>query len=158
MKDNKNEKGARVLDVPALGKTTDSTELEQRIAELQKAEKALREAEQKYRDIFENAGEGIFQTTPEGRYIAANPALARMHGFDSPEELISSLRDISRQVYVDPARREEFKSLLEEHGVVRGFEHQLFRKDGSKIWVSVNARAVHDARATISTTKGLPRT
>jgi PAS domain S-box-containing protein len=126
----------------------------QDITEHKQAEEALRQAEQKYRDIFENAGEGIFQTTPEGRYIAANPALARMHGFDSPEELISSLRDISRQVYVDPARREEFKSLLEEHGVVRGFEYQLFRKDGSKIWVSVNARAVGDHQGAIKYYEG----
>jgi len=121
----------------------------QDITDRRSAEDALRQAEQKYRDIFENAGEGISQTTPEGRFIAANPALARMYGFDSPEELIGSLSDISRQVYVDPARREEFKSLLEEHGVVRGFEYQIFRKDGSKIWVSVNARAVHDALGAI---------
>ncbi len=118
----------------------------QDVTERKHAEAALRQAEEKYRDIFENAGEGISQTTPEGRFIAANPALTRMYGFDSPAELISSIRDISRQVYVDPARREEFKSLLEEHGVVRGFEYQIFRKDGSKTWVSVNARAVHDAQ------------
>jgi PAS domain S-box-containing protein len=119
------------------------------ITERKQAEETLRQAEQKYRDIFENAGEGISQSTPDGRFIAANPALARIYGFDSPEELISSLKDISRQVYVDPARREEFKSLLKEHGVVRGFEYQIFRKDGSKIWVSVNARAVRDERGTI---------
>ncbi len=121
----------------------------QDITEHKQAEEALRQTEQKYRDIFENAGEGIFRSTPEGRCIAANPALGRMHGFDSAEELISSLRDISRQVFVDPARREEFKSLLQEHGVVRGFEHQLFRKDGSKIWISVNARAVRDEHGAI---------
>ena len=114
------------------------------ITEQKRAERALRKAEQKYRDIFENAGEGIFQTTPEGQYIEANPALARMHGLDSPEELIRSLKDISREVYVDPARREEFKDLLEAQGFIRGFEHQIFRRDGSKIWISVNARAVRD--------------
>jgi PAS domain S-box-containing protein len=114
------------------------------ITERRRAEEARREAEQKYRNIFENAGEGIFQSTPQGRFLVANPALARMHGFDSPEDLIRSRGDISRQVYVDPARREEFKRLLEENGIVRGFEHQVFRKDGSKIWISVNARAVRD--------------
>src|SRR6266550_1247388 len=114
------------------------------ITEQKRAEKALRKAEQKYRDIFENAGEGIFQTTPEGQYIEANPALARMHGLDSPEELIRSLTDISREVYADPARREEFKDLLEAQGFVRGFEHQIIRRDGSRIWISVNARAVRD--------------
>ena len=114
------------------------------ITERKRAEDALREAERKYREIFENAGEGIFQSTPDGRYISANPALARMHGFDSPEDLIRSRDDISRQVYVDSTRREEFKRLVEEQGIIRGFEHQVSRKDGSKIWISVNARAVRD--------------
>jgi PAS domain S-box-containing protein len=114
------------------------------ITERKQAEEARREAEEKYRDIFENAGEGIFQSTPDGRFISANPAFARMHGFDSPEDLIRSWDDISRQIYADPARREEFKRLLEENGILRGFEHQVFRKDGSKIWISVNARAVRD--------------
>jgi PAS domain S-box-containing protein len=98
-------------------------------------------AERKYVEIFENAGEGIFQSTPAGCYLTANPALARIHGFDSPEELIQSCNDISREIYVDPACREEFKRLIEVHGVVREFEHQTFRKDGRKIWISVNARA-----------------
>ncbi|HEY3026127.1 MAG TPA: PAS domain S-box protein [Pyrinomonadaceae bacterium] len=114
------------------------------VTDRKRAEEALRELGRKYRDIFENAGEGIFQSTPNGQFIAANPALARMHGFASPEEFIQSRNDIPRQIYADPARREEFKLLLEEQGVVRGFEHQIFRKDGSKIWISVNARAVRD--------------
>ena len=101
-------------------------------------------AERKYRRIFENVSEGIFQSTPEGYYLMANPALARIHGFNSARELIRSRRDISREIYVDPARREEFKRLLEKHGVVRDFEHETFRKDGSRIWLSVNARAVRN--------------
>jgi PAS domain S-box-containing protein len=109
-----------------------------------RAEKAHGEAERKYRDIFENAGEGIFQSTPEGQYIAANPTLARMHGFDSPEDLIQARNDITNQIYVDPRKRVEFRRLLEQHGTVRGFEHQIYRKDGSRIWISVNARAVRD--------------
>jgi PAS domain S-box-containing protein len=117
----------------------------QDITEGQRGEEALRDAEQKYRDIFENASEGIFQTTPEGQYISANPALARMHGFATPAEFINQRRDITREVYVDPARREEFKRLVETHGVVRGFEHQIYRKDGARIWISSNARAVRDA-------------
>lgn len=105
---------------------------------------ARRIAERKYQEIFENAGEGIFQSTPEGYYLTVNPALARMHGFDSAAEMIQSCRDISREIYVDPARRDEFKQLLDQNGVVRGFEHETFRKDGSKIWISVNARTVRD--------------
>lgn len=112
--------------------------------ELLRQKEALRAAELKYRQIIENAGEGIFQSTPEGRYLMANPALARMHGFGSPGELIRSRRDISHEIYVEPARRDEFKRLLERDGVVRDFEHETFRKDGSRIWISVNARAVRD--------------
>lgn len=119
------------------------------VTEQKRSEKALREAEQKYRDIFENAGEGIFQSTPEGQYVDANPALARMHGLDTPEELIRRFKDISREVYVDPAQRQEFKDLIEAQGFVRGFEHQIFRRDGSKIWVSVNARGVRDEHGEI---------
>lgn len=107
------------------------------------------EAERQYQEIFENAGEGIFRSTPEGYYLTANPALARMHGFDSPDELIRSRRDISRELYVQPTQRDEFKRLLEERGEVRGFEHQTFRRDGSKIWISVNAHAVRDEAGNI---------
>jgi PAS domain S-box-containing protein len=119
-----------------------------------RSELALRQAERKYRDIFENAGEGIFQSTPDGRFLAANPALAHMHGFASPEELMHSSPDISRQIYVDPSRREDFKRLLEEQGAVRHFEHQVFRKDRSKIWISVNARAVRDEKGEIQYYEG----
>jgi PAS domain S-box-containing protein len=109
-----------------------------------RAEKARRLAEQKYQDIFDNAREGIFQTTPDGHFLVANPALARMHGFDSPADLIRERTDIPRDVYVDPARRDEFKRYMESDGIVQGFEFQLARKDGATIWVSENARAVRD--------------
>ena len=114
-------------------------------------------AERKYRRIFENVSEGIFQSTPEGMYLMANPALARIHGFNSPRELIRSCRDISREIYVDPARREEFKRLLEKHGMVRDFEHETFRKDGSRIWLSVSARAVKDENGKIVCYEGTAR-
>lgn len=116
----------------------------QDITDSLKAEEARLLAEQKYHEIFENAGEGIFQSTPDGRYLVANPALAQMHGFDSPEELIAERTDITRDAYVDPQRREEFKRLLEANGFVNAFEFELARKDGTKIWGSVNARAVRD--------------
>jgi PAS domain S-box-containing protein len=114
------------------------------VSATKRAEYALREAEKKYRDIFENAGEGIFQSTPDGRFIAANPALARMHGYESPADLINSCQDITSEIYADSDRRGQFKRLLEEHGVVRGFEHQVIRKDASKIWITVNARVVRN--------------
>jgi len=105
---------------------------------------ALRRAEQKYRSIFENATEGIFQTTPDGHYLSANPALARMYGYDSPEELLAALTDISRQLYVQPARRAEFTLAMQQYEKVLEFESQIYRRDGSIIWISENARAVHD--------------
>ena len=110
-----------------------------------RTEEALREAERKYRDIFESSGEGIFQTTPGGRFIVANSALARMFGFESAEELINSRTDITSQHYVEPQKREEFKRLFEENGFVQKFEYQVYRKDGSRIWISENVRAVRDA-------------
>jgi two-component system sensor histidine kinase/response regulator len=111
----------------------------------QRAEEALKEAEKKYRSIFENAVEGIFQNTPAGHFISANPAMARMLGFDSPEELIRTHNDIERQGYAEPALRNKIKQMLEENGVVTGFEYEVCRKDGTKIWVAENSRIVRDA-------------
>jgi diguanylate cyclase (GGDEF)-like protein/PAS domain S-box-containing protein len=112
-------------------------------------EMALRDAEARYRSIFENAIEGIFQTTPEGRYLAANPALARLYGYDSPEALIAALQDIEHQLYVEPGRREEFMGLMQSQGKVTGFESQVYLRDGSVIWISENARAVRGADGAI---------
>src|SRR5580692_13095431 len=88
----------------------------------QEAIEALRRAEQKYRSIFENATEGIFQTTPDGHYLSANPALARMYGYDSPGELLTALTDISRQLYVQPDRRWKFTLAMRNDGEIHDFE------------------------------------
>ena len=104
-----------------------------------------RRAQEQHRSIFENAIEGIFQTTPEGRYIAANPALARIYGYASPDELMAHLTDIAEQLYVDAGRRREFRGLLERCDAVHNFESQVRRKDGHVVWISENARAVRDA-------------
>jgi PAS domain S-box-containing protein len=114
------------------------------ITERKRAEEALRQAEEKYRNIFENAVEAVTQTTPEGRYITANPAAARILGYDSVEELMSGVNDLNTQFYVEPGRREEFKKLMEEQGFVVGFESEVYRKDGSRVWVSENMHAVRD--------------
>jgi PAS domain S-box-containing protein len=105
-----------------------------------------RQAEQKYRAIFENSIEGIAQTSLEGRFLGANPAQARILGYSSPEELIASLTDIQHQVFVDPARYDELRCLLEKQGVVWNFEHQVRRKDGSLAWVALNARLVYSGK------------
>ncbi len=119
------------------------------------ARAALYKAEEKYRSIFENAVEGIFQTTPDGHYLSANPALTRIYGYDSPEELTSSLTDIEKSLYVDPHRRAEFVKLMQQHGVVRDFESQIYRKDRSIIWISENARAVGDRNGKLLYYEGL---
>ena len=94
--------------------------------------------------IFDNVVEGIFQTTPDGNYIIANAALARMYGFASVDELVGSVGDIQVQLYVESNRRDEFKQALERSDEVYGFESRIYRKDRSIIWISENARAVRD--------------
>ncbi|MBD1828105.1 PAS domain-containing sensor histidine kinase [Microcoleus vaginatus GB1-A2] len=123
--------------------------------ELESAYQQLEEAEAKYRSIFENAGEGIFQSTPDGRYITANPALARIYGCDSPEEVTAKFTDIERQLYVDPARRNEFLRSIEESGTVSDFESQIYRSDGSIVWISEKARAVRDRSGSVLYYEGL---
>ncbi len=107
---------------------------------------ALGQSEEKYRSIFENAVEGIFQTTPEGRFISVNPAMASIHGFASPEEMIAGVIESGRQLYVDPEDRARYRSLLEDHGMVEAFEAQVYRKGGNVIWTSTSARVVKDAK------------
>ncbi len=106
--------------------------------------RALLEAEEKYHSVFDHLVEGIFQTTPDGRYLMANAALARIYGYASPEELIAALTNISRELYVQEGRREEFVRLMQENEVLTGFESPVYRKDGSIIWISENCRAVRD--------------
>jgi PAS domain S-box-containing protein/putative nucleotidyltransferase with HDIG domain len=108
------------------------------------AELALQRSEQKYRSIVENAVEGIFQSTPEGTHIMVNPAHARMYGYDSPEEMMAAVTNVQDQLYVDPEERRRLLELLEKEGVVRDYEAQLYHKNGKRIWISTNARAVKD--------------
>lgn len=114
------------------------------ITERKQTEQSLWQAERKYRSIFENVVEGIFQTSPTGHYLAANPMLAKIYGYDSPQELMATLTDIKHQLYVDPTRREAFMRLLQQTDAVWGFESQVYRKDGSIIWISENARTIRD--------------
>ena len=104
----------------------------------------VRRTEEKYRSIFENAIEGLFQTSPEGRLLTANPALARTMGYSSAEEMVANLTNVSQQVYVRPAVRDQIARLQKEASPLVAYEMEVYRKDGSKIWVSVNRRAVRD--------------
>jgi PAS domain S-box-containing protein len=114
------------------------------ITERKTAEIALREAERKYRSIFEGAVEGIYRTSIEGKSLAANPALAKILGYDSPEDGTTAVTDTACQVWLDPKERSRFVKLLEDRGAVRGYECQFKRKDGEAIWVSLSSRLVCD--------------
>jgi PAS domain S-box-containing protein len=132
-----------------------NTKLAQEVYERKRAEKELRQAEAKYRSMFENAVDGIFQTTPEGQCISVNPALASIYGYETPEELMAGLTDIGRQLYVDPARRDEFIRLLREQNTVTGFESRVYRQDGKVIWITETARAVRDASGALLYYEGI---
>ncbi|MFO1487625.1 MAG: SpoIIE family protein phosphatase [Verrucomicrobiota bacterium] len=101
-------------------------------------------ADASYHSIFDHLVEGIFRTTPDGHYLLANPALARIYGYASPEDLMTGITDIARRLYVQEGRREEFIRLMQEHDTIIDFESETFRKDGSTIWISENCRAIRD--------------
>ena len=122
----------------------------QDITDRKNIEEALRLAEEKYRTIFENSLEGIFQSTPAGRFLTVNPALARILGYDSPEDMITSVTDVTSQVYVRPQdRAESIRLLREQSGNLTAHEVQVRRKDGSLVWISENARSVKGADGNI---------
>ncbi len=123
--------------------------------ELEATYTKLQIAESKYRSIFENAAEGIYQSTSTGRYITANPALARILGFSTPEEAINYFTDIGHQLYINPNRRTEFVRLIEEFGSVSEFESQIYRRDNNIVWVSEKAYAVCDKSGNILYYEGM---
>jgi two-component system cell cycle sensor histidine kinase/response regulator CckA len=108
----------------------------------------VQRAEENYRSIFEHAVEGVFQATPEGRFLTVNPAMARILGYDSPAEVIEKITDVAQQLYVDPEDRKEAARLEKETGILKSFEFEAFRKDGQKIWLSLNRRSVRDPNGT----------
>ncbi len=119
------------------------------VLERKRAEAALRQSETKYRSIFENAVEGIFQTTPTGHYLSGNSALARIYGYESCTQMLAELTDINRQFYVNPNRRAEFMVQLRARHQVSKFESQIYRRDGSKIWIAENARSICDENGSV---------
>jgi len=125
------------------------------ITERKMAENLIRESEAKYRNIFENAMEGIYQVTLDGRFITVNKAFARMAGYESPEELMDSIQDIRTQLYVRSEDRDRFLTTIEEQGVVEGFEVEFIKKDRSVFWVILNARTVTDENGKIIYNEGL---
>jgi PAS domain S-box-containing protein len=116
------------------------------INQRKKMERALQESEEKYRNIFENAVEGVFQISPEGRIMSANPAFARILGYRSPEQVMKTVKNMEYEVYADASRRIELRSTIEKEGSVNNFEIQCRRPDGTRIWISTNVRKVCDEK------------
>lgn len=116
----------------------------QTLEQLQSQLQDSRSTAARYQQIFENAVEGIFQTTLEGKYLVANPALAHIFGYESPEDLMHNVSDIGTQIYSDPAQRAEFIQRMLREGQVVNFEHQVCCKDGRLIWISLNARTIYN--------------
>jgi PAS domain S-box-containing protein len=125
------------------------------ISERKRVEEALRESEQRYRGLFEHAMIGIFQSTPEGNYICVNPAYARIHGYSTPEEMMAEVEDISSRVYVNPDDRTRYIKLLETEQLVKDFETEVKRRDGSRVQLSVTVRAIRDAGGTVAHYEGM---
>jgi len=129
--------------------------LEEKNQALEEANESLRLAEENYRSIFENALEGIFQGTPDGLFIRINPAMARIYGYDSPQEMMASITKIGDQIYVDVSSLNEFYRLMQENGQVKSFEYQAYRQDRSIIWVQEDARAVCDSSGNVLYYEGI---
>ena len=114
------------------------------ISQRKEAQEALRQSEEKYRAIFNEAVEGIYQTTPQGAFLNANPALGHLLGYDSADALMETINDIGSQLYVEPERRREFCRVVEQHNIITDFESQIYRQDGTTMWISENARVIRN--------------
>ncbi len=114
------------------------------LTEQSQAAEALRKAEANYRSIFEHVVEGIFQTTPDGRYLSVNPAHARILGYESPAQMLAEVTSVASELYVDTECRNQLLYRIQRYGAVQGFESQVYRRDGSIIWITENVRAVRD--------------
>ncbi len=124
------------------------------VMQSKRAEDALRKAEEKYRSIVENAREGIFQMAVDGSYLSVNPALLRILGYESSEQLMQASTQPTWQLYVDADRHRDFVTLLSRRNVLADFESEVYRRDGNIIWVSVAARAVRDANGSLQYLEG----
>ncbi len=129
-------------------------EVASRTAELVIANTQLKRAEEKYRTIFEDAVVGIFQTTPDGRPISINRALAQIHGYESPEQFMAEVSNIGAELFVHPGRMNDLRRVAEEKGVVRDAEVELYRRDRTKKWVLANVRAVRDSGGNVCHIEG----
>jgi two-component system cell cycle sensor histidine kinase/response regulator CckA len=124
------------------GEITHFVSIKQDISERKAAEESPRRAERNYRTIYEGAVVGIYRSTPDGQLLDANPACARICGYDSPQQFIAQMNDLAHDLWVDASKRQELNRLMEVYGTVNGFEYQIRRPDGKKIWLMQNSRVV----------------
>jgi PAS domain S-box-containing protein len=132
-----------------MGRVTGVAGVGRDISAIKKMEYALREAELKYRGLFDKAVFGVFQCTPDGAIFNVNPAMAFTFGYDSPAEMVDQIKDIGRQLFVDPKRGVEFMLVMDRVGGVKNFESEMFCKDGRKIWINMSIRAARQNRAVV---------
>jgi PAS domain S-box-containing protein len=137
--------------IPAIGRELREARSRKKreCAELEKAK-----AQEQYRTLFDSAVEGIFQSSPDGTFIIANPAMANLLGFDSPEELMSDITNIPKQLYVHSGQRQKLLEELAAEGKVTGFETEMYRKDGSRIWIALNGRGIFDETGNLAVIEG----
>ena len=121
------------------------------------AERRFAEAEESYRKLFDSSIDGIYVTTPEGRLLNANPALARMMGYDTPQELIEGVTDVAKAIYLDPSLRNEYQERMARDGMVREFEYQVRQRDGTVLWLSDSATTVRDEAGNVVRYEGVVR-
>jgi PAS domain S-box-containing protein len=155
---NKGERTLHTMKVPILnaeGKPEYLLGISEDITVRKRVEAELKQSEERYRGIFDNAQEGIFRTTPNGKIIMANQALVKMLGYESPKEFMADITNIARQLYVNPEDRRILKETIEKHGFIKGYEVQTKRKDGGIIWISLNIYAVRDKKGQILHYEGM---
>lgn len=136
------DKGLRVVGT--------MTDIEKR----RRAESALRDAERRYRAIVENSISGIYQISPEGSFIGANPAMAELLGYNSPEDLVAEIGDVFQQLYARPEERRALVDKLMLEGRVTGVETEIFRRDGTRLWVIENLRVARDEKGRLTHYEG----
>ena len=105
--------------------------------------------EEKYRNIFDNAIDGIFQSTPNGHLLNVNRSMAHMYGYDSPEEMVDHITDIASQIYINPDMRNQMRQRIEAREKIQGYESLEYRKDGSTLWTSMNAQVIRDENGNV---------
>ncbi|WP_295398932.1 CHASE domain-containing protein, partial [uncultured Thiocystis sp.] len=124
------------------------------LAARRQAEQELREAEGRYRDLFESSPVGLYRSTPQGRYLDVNTAFARILGYASPQQLMAEIADIAAQLYANPREREVLAGLIAERGQVLGFEIEARRRDGQPVWISADVSAVRDTAGAVVAYQG----